>query len=636
MATKSILVALTDAETLGEITQALGDGWDVTSVGGDFEAVTQLAERSFDALLVDFNLGSPDASELLNHAWEKRPEMIRFLLAYEADLALVAAKVLGPHQLLPKPVEPASLKSRIDKGVAGEDANSDPSGTETATGTGAAPAVPPVYAEVLTALELPEVTNEQVGAIIARDEALTAELLRLTNSAYLGLPRNLTDPAEAVASLGLGAVKALIMALRFLAEHSRLKPGYLSFEKIWQHSVNVAQVARDLVLFETKDRALAAEAFTAGLLHDLGKVVLVSNFDDLYGRVHSLARKQPVPIWEIEKEMFGASHGEIGGCLVGMWNLPSAIVEAVALHHEPPLGEHDRLTPLAAVHIANVLEHELRPSDEFRVSPIMATAFLNEIGLLQRLPIWRAAFANHELTNPDLEVESAETTESGMASTARSSHTGNQLRGPARATRTATAGQQARSAVQASSFWRRRWVYAGVAAVLLFLLALRLGNQSELNSPEPVSARSPAPAEADATVPLMPSPGIAPATVPQATPAVAVSDEAPETKASVPTVAPSATLPKPAPSVPVPEPAPAIAPHATVASVPPSSPAPKAPAPPEFRLSGIFYTVLSPSAIVNGETVNVGDQVNGATVISIGRTAVVLQVNGKRKTYVLH
>src|SRR5262249_37189465 len=158
--------------------------------------------------------------------------------------------------------------------------------------------IPSVYAEVLKALETPGVMSKQLGEIIASDGALTIEVLRLTRSTYLGLPRNLTDPAEAVECLGLETVKALIMALRFLAEHSQLKPGYLSLEQIWQHSTNVAQIARDLVLFETKDRALAAQAFAAGLIHDLGKVVLATNFDDLYGRVHSLARKQPVPIWE--------------------------------------------------------------------------------------------------------------------------------------------------------------------------------------------------------------------------------------------------------------------------------------------------------------------------------------------------
>jgi len=630
MASKSILLAITDPQTLVDINQALGAEWETTSVASEADALAQLERRSFDALLVDFNLGSLDASELLNQTLDKRPETIRFLLAYEADLALVAAKVLGAHHILPKPIEPASLKSRIENGVS--DSNSDQSDSDTATDIVAAPTMPSVYSEVLKALDLPDVTSEQVGEIIGGDEALTIEVLRLTKSTYLGLPSDITDPIEAVESLGLEAVKALVMALRFLAERSNTKPGYLSLDQIWQHSKNVAQIARDLVLFETKDRKLASQALAAGLLHDLGKVVLVTNFDDLYGRVHSLARKQPVPLWDIEKEMFGANHGEIGACMVGMWNLPSAIVEAAAFHHEPPLGEHEELTPLAAVHIANVLEHQLRPSDEFRVAPIISTAFLNDLGLLQRLPVWRATSENRDPADEQSHVDWAEPDQSetvipALESTV-SSRTANHLSGPTTPTQTTTSGQpgkDSRDRVPASHFWQRRWVYVGVAAGVLFLLGLWLRTQPDLNDSERVFARTPSPRQAPAVVSSTPSLEAVPETAPPVTPATASSEVAPSTSTS--------SEPKPVISQPAPEPTPVTTSPATVTNVPSATLPAKEIALPDFRLNGIIYTVARPSAILNGRTVHVGDQVSGATVIGISRTEVTLQINGKRRTY---
>jgi HD-like signal output (HDOD) protein len=630
MATKSILLAVADPQALVDITQALGAEWEATSVACEADALAQFEERSFDAFVVDFNLGSPDASELLNQVLEKRPETTRFLFAYEADLALVAAKVQGTHQILPKPIEPASVKSRIENGVS--DSSSRQSETDVAKGPSDSPAIPPVYAEVLKALESPGVTNEQVGEIIAGDASLTSEVLRLTNSAYLGLPRNISDPVEAVESLGLEAVKALVMALQFLAEHSRLRPGYLSVDQIWQHSIKVGKIARDLMLFETKDRTLASQALTAGLLHDLGKVVLATNFDDLYGRVHSLARKQPVALWDIEKEMFGANHGEIGACLVGMWNMPSAIVEAAALHHDPPLGENQQLTPLAAVHIANVLERELGASEaDMIVAPIINTPFLNELGLLQRLPVWRAAIANHGSANAELEVESAETDQSGTAvlSSKPASRTGNQLPGPTAATRTTTSGQPRSGDGMAAAGYQKRWVYAGIAAGVLILLAVWFRTQPELNPTEPAYARTPAPYQAP---PSMPLPETAPVAASQVTPAEAVSEEP-----AAPS-APTAIGPKPAASLPVPQSSGATTPTATAASpavtnVPSSPAAPQEKPMPEFRVNAIIYSSVHPSAIVNGETVNVGEEVNGATVVGIGRTTVTLQINGLRKTY---
>ena len=609
-----MLLAVADVQALTDVAQALGDGWEVTSVSNEADALAELERRAFDALLVDFNLGSPDASELLNQSLEMRPETIRFLLAYEGDLALVAAYVSGSYEILPKPVEPDSLKSRIERAVAPQDANRNQSGSDADTGTDDSPAVPAVYAEVLKALDMPGVTKRQVGEIIARDASLTSEVLQLTQSAYLGLPGNVADPVEAVELVGLETVKALVMALRFLAGHSQLKPGYLSIEKIWRHSTHVALLARDLMLFETKDRALAAEALVAGLLHDLGKVVLASNFDDLYGRVHSLARNQPVTLWDIEKELFGASHGEIGACLVGMWNLPNSVVQAVALHHEPPLGEYDRLTPLAAVHIANVLEHQIRPSDEFRIAPVISTPFLNDIGLLQRLPVWRAVFANRRDAHAGSEVELAETSASLL--------TDNQTATPVAATQAATLDQPASEdgmpVAPASHEWR--WVYAGAVAAILGFLALWLGTQPQMA----VRARTSGPTHDRARVVVSPAPAPerASAVALEVTPAMAVSEKAQSTSAVL--------APNPAASVSESGPTVATALDVAVTTAAPPTLATEAKASPDFRLNGIVFTAARSSAIVNSKTVDVGDSVSGATVAAIDRTSVTLQMNGRK------
>jgi len=161
MATKSIMLAVTEPQALVDITRALGAAWEVVSVASEKDALEQFEKRSFDALLVDFNLVAPDASELLNQVLEKHPETIRFLLAYEADLALVAAKVLGSPHILPKPIEPVSVKSRIEDGV--KDSNAEQCGGEPANTPTSAPPIPSVYRYVLKALELPGVTSEQVG-----------------------------------------------------------------------------------------------------------------------------------------------------------------------------------------------------------------------------------------------------------------------------------------------------------------------------------------------------------------------------------------------------------------------------------------------------------------------------------------
>ncbi len=620
MATKNILLVITDAQAAVDINQALGDEWLTTPATSEADALALLEAGSFDALIADFNLGDSDASELLNQALDKCPEMTRFLLAYEADLALVAAKVNGAHEILPKPIDPDSFKNRIESAFS----DSCPEQTISAADCTPAAVIPPVYDEVLTALNSPDVTCEQVGKIIATDDALIEEVLTLTRSTYLGLPSKIIEPVDAVELLGLETVKALVMALKFLAEHSHVRPGYLSTETIWQHSTRVAQIARDLVLFETKDRVLASQALAAGLLHDLGKVVLATNYDDLYGRVHSLARKQPVPLWEIEKEMFGASHGEIGACLLGMWNMPIAIVDAVAFHHEPPLGEHDHLSPLAAVHIANVLEQQIHPSDEFRVVPVMSTPFLNELGLLRRLPIWRATFGNQSSR-----AKATETVEAdplawvvAAAETSAATRSANQLPAPATATQTTTSSSESFS-------WLNRSVFIGAAAGILF--AVFLGLQLGLDSTAPLHVHAqtldsrPAMLVAHETSAPETAPAIAaeptPVVEPEAAPVVSVS---PAVSPATPAPEASATN---APAVSEPP----VVSEAVVTNIAPASLPPKETAP-AFRLNGIIYGVANPSAVVNGKAVYVGEKVNGAKVISISRNEVALEINGERKT----
>jgi hypothetical protein len=330
--------------------------------------------------------------------------------------------------------------------------------------------------------------------------------------------------------------------------------------------------------------------------------------------------------------MFGANHGEIGACLVGMWNMPGSVVEAAALHHEPPLGEHQHLTPLAAVHIANVLEHQFRPGDECRVAPAINTAFLNELGLLQRLPVWRAVLAKRRAASAGLEVEPAEESQPELITPVLSStppppRTATELAAPTAATRTGTLGQPGSkdNLLVALASRQRRWFYAGAAAALLGLLALWLETPPEV----PVHALTPVPTltRAPLVVSSAPAPAPAPAAVPETTPAMEVSEDASATEAD--------TAPDPAPALPKPEPTVATAPPVTATNAPPPTPAPLEQAWPEFRLSCIIYTVARPSAIVNRETVYVGDQVGGATVVGIDRTRVTLEINGQRKTCVL-
>ncbi len=409
MVEKRILLAVADPSAGEAFRDALGKQWVVTAVTTGTAALAEMRQQPCHVVVADLDLPELDGASLLQQVRKKYPKTIRFILAPENEHNRVMKKVLGgAHQFLAKPLDKLTLKSALEQAEA---ANVwIPSGKirELAGRIRVFPTAPSLYFELVNLLKSPDATTEEVGELIGKDMAMMTKLLQVLNSAYFGLPRHVTEPSEAVGILGFEAVKSVVMAVKLLNQYDRLRPAYLSMERLWRHSTDVAQTAKQLTVLATGDRSLAASAFTAGLLHDLGKVVLAANFDEQYSGVHSLARKLHVPLSEIEKEVFGASHGEIGAYLFALWGMPPDLLEAVALHHDPSRSTSDEFSPLTAVHVANTLHCEITPDTEGLVVSQIDEAYLAAIGCLDRLEIWREALGNPDVTDAELRVGAPE------------------------------------------------------------------------------------------------------------------------------------------------------------------------------------------------------------------------------------
>jgi HD-like signal output (HDOD) protein len=163
-----------------------------------------------------------------------------------------------------------------------------------------------------------------------------------------------------------------------------------SVEALWRHSVLTGQLARRIAQGEETTSETIDQAFTAGLLHDIGKLLVGANLPAAFGQVLMLARRINCSTWEAENQlMAGASHAELGGCVLGIWKLPRPVVEAVALHHCPGRLIDHAFSPLTAVHVANVLAHEAQPDDSATMPSKLDMDYLTGLGLDERLEHWR-------------------------------------------------------------------------------------------------------------------------------------------------------------------------------------------------------------------------------------------------------
>ncbi|MDB6021182.1 MAG: hypothetical protein JWQ04_1039, partial [Pedosphaera sp.] len=456
---KRILLADADAQTLASFREAMGQDWQVKAVPNGTVALLEMEKEPSDVVVADLDLAELDGGELLNRIQAAYPKAIRFILGRETDRERMVKQVLGAHQFLGKPLENSALKNFVEGALALENWVPRNSIRELVRRIRTLPTMPTLYLEVMALLKSPDATTEQIGAIIAKDMAMMTKLLQVLNSACFALPRKINDPAEAVGILGFETVSSMVMTIKLLSQYDKVKPVYFSIDRLWRHSTEVARSAKQIALLHTEDHALAEAAFTGGLLHDLGKVVLASNFDEQYRGAQSLARKQKLAPWEVEKEIFGASHGEIGAYLLGLWGMPLELLEVAALHHHPSNGSKKEFTPLTAVHVANALEYELNPDKEGMIVSTIDEDYLREIGVFEHLGDWREAVTKRNSSKPEAESKPIKMAAAKPIPPAV----------PAR--RPVAPVVEPEPVAQHASFFQNRWVPASLGVACFVLLA---------------------------------------------------------------------------------------------------------------------------------------------------------------------
>jgi putative nucleotidyltransferase with HDIG domain len=208
------------------------------------------------------------------------------------------------------------------------------------------PTLPVVIARVVGMVDSPETSSRQLGDEIAKDQVLSARVLRLVNSGFYGFSRPISTISHAVTMLGFDAVKGLVLSCSALEEMGQALPG------LWEHSLACARtcgfIAEQLGMGEVEELSVS------GLLHDLGKVALFQGFEEEFFQVRALVEARDLLFCEAEVEVLGAHHGVVGGWLLEQWALPGKLVAPVSDHHDfGPHRAHAERT--AVVHLADVL-----------------------------------------------------------------------------------------------------------------------------------------------------------------------------------------------------------------------------------------------------------------------------------------
>lgn len=360
--------------------------WSMEFVLSGAAALDSLAKSPADVIVSDMRMPGMDGWQLLAEVKELYPQTVRLVLSGYVDAGAIMRLVGTAHQYIAKPGETETLKTAIVQTQLLKQLLASDRLARLVGSVGTLPSCPKSFQDISNCLRQPNALAAEASRIIGRDVAMTANILKLVNSAFFGARQSITRVDRAVAYLGLDTLVALAL------EHSLFQnggssraPGAVNLEGLWQHSLQTAMTARAIALVEKMPAARVEEAFLGGMLHDVGRVVYATRGTPQTG--------QPADPIEATAEEIDLHHAEVGAYLLGLWGFPSHIVAAVALHHTPSCRADTGFDLTVLVHVADRLAHAQTERSSGPLELGIESGLLEGLGLLTHVPLWWAAIS---------------------------------------------------------------------------------------------------------------------------------------------------------------------------------------------------------------------------------------------------
>lgn len=371
---------------LQRMLRSMRNEWTMHFVESGLKALDLMSTVVFQVVVTDMRMPGMNGAEFLTEVKSRYPEVVRLILSGHADRDLILQCVGTAHQFLSKPCEPGALRAAIQRATAFNASVKSERIKKLVVQMDKIPSIPAVYSAIVEKLADENTTVEEVGELVGKDLAITAKLLKLVNSAFFGLNTDISSPSEATAYLGFDTIKALVLGVNAFSSFDGASIPGLSLESLWNHSIEVGATARRIMQEEDVPAAFGEEAFVAGLLHDIGKLILAVNLPEAYKNALEVAHREEISIWEAETRNFGVNHADVGGFVLSLWGLPVRVVEAITYHHEPESFGATSLNPVIAVHVANHAVHS-KGNNPNRPEHLNSE-FIASLSLENRLPHW--------------------------------------------------------------------------------------------------------------------------------------------------------------------------------------------------------------------------------------------------------
>ncbi len=367
-----------DEPLLLEVIEArLGErtgSWEMDFAGGGDRALKLMFKKPYDVIVADMRMPEMDGIELLTLVMQRHPNTTRIMMSGQSSRDQTLRLVGTAHQYISKPCNLDDLECAIDQALDQREILTNESLKKLVSQMQSLPSIPSLYLELVEELQKDDPALDKMSEIISRDLGMCSKMLQLVNSAFFGLPRKIANTEEAVGYLGVDTVKALVLYLHIFSLYERVKINNFSFDRLWSHSWTVGVAARKMAHHEGLSRETTDNVFIAGLLHDVGKLVLVTGVPTSCQIAIDKSENEHLLMHEAEKTV--------------LWGLPQEIIDAVGGHHNPGAGDAEGITPATLIHVANWIDHRSSPSLSEAASSLLDEPYLERSGLLEKVDEW--------------------------------------------------------------------------------------------------------------------------------------------------------------------------------------------------------------------------------------------------------
>jgi putative nucleotidyltransferase with HDIG domain len=358
--------------------------WECAFVDGGAKALELMAAQPFDVVVSDMRMPGMNGAEFLEQVRGRHPRTARIVLSGYVDPPLTVRVLSAAHQYQAKPFTFSILQAMLSRLFLLEQYVPDRPLQEVIARTHRLPTPTALYERFTREFASPLARAETLAGLVSQDVAMTAKVLQLANSAFFAAPRVVATGKEAAQALGIGPLRSLATSQQAFWGQQAGELADCPLEAIVKHSIAVGLRASRIMAYERGTSETIKTAFTAGVLHDLGKILLAAAAPEMASLARVRHDGEGLALWQAEKEVLGASHAQVGAYLLGLWGIPDAIVDAVAWHHQPRERFAAGLGPLTAVHVANWIDHRASTPDDPRLEQHLDNSYLQALNVDER------------------------------------------------------------------------------------------------------------------------------------------------------------------------------------------------------------------------------------------------------------